>query len=362
MLMALSDLKTAGSSLPAAEHIDLRKTGIDPNYWYPVARARSLKKGRVISVSFAGEPSVVVRTASGAIFALEDRCAHRQVPLHAGVVKGECLQCCYHGWTYDRTGRCVNVPYLEQHGDLRSGVRSYPCREAYGLIFIFPGDASKQGQTGFPELSSHADPAYKTRYLDRQVGCHYSFLHENLMDMNHQFLHRRLMGGIRALVLDLRKGDGWVEVDYGFERVHGKQHIGEKFIRGKPKNETAGPKRDMMTVRTEYPYQRLKFWTSGCEQPSLDLWIVYVPIDSRQRANHTFGLMMIKKPGIPGLIQLLWPFIVFFTEKIFNEDRWVVEEEQRAFDLQGADWNQEIFPIILELRRILKTRGVPLPD
>ena len=37
-------------------------------------------------------------------------------------------------------------------------------------------------------------------------------MHENLMDMNHQFLHRSLMGSIRATCLDVRKGDGWVSV------------------------------------------------------------------------------------------------------------------------------------------------------
>ncbi|KAF7962081.1 hypothetical protein AWV80_25955, partial [Cupriavidus sp. UYMU48A] len=42
------------------------------------------------------DPIVLVRTESGTIFALEDRCAHRQVPLHAGVVEGEFIRCGYH--------------------------------------------------------------------------------------------------------------------------------------------------------------------------------------------------------------------------------------------------------------------------
>ncbi|MDH3597840.1 MAG: hypothetical protein OEM93_23635 [Rhodospirillales bacterium] len=69
---------------------------------------------------------------------------------------------------------------------------------------------------------------------------------------------------------------------------------------------------------------------------------------------------MIEKPPIPGLIHLLWPVIVWFTEGIFKEDRWIVELEQKAFDEQGADWNQEIFPVILDLRELLVRGGVPL--
>lgn len=115
-----------------------------------------------------------------------------------------------------------------------------------------------------------------------------------------------------------------------------------------------------MTIRTGYPYQTLKFWTAGSEKPALDLWNVYVPVDRAQRIHHTFGLIMVRKPRLPGLINLMWPFITWFTESIFKEDRLIVEAEQRAFDQQGADWNQEISSVILALREVLIDQGVPL--
>jgi phenylpropionate dioxygenase-like ring-hydroxylating dioxygenase large terminal subunit len=347
----------SGQTTPTS---DLRKTGIHPDYWYPLARSKDLKKGKMLGVSFAGDPIVLVRTESGRIYALEDRCAHRQVPLHFGVVHGEHLQCGYHSWTYDQTGRCMGVPYLEKTQSRPAGVRSYPCREAYGLVFVFPGRVSRVEEVEFPNVSLASDPHYKTRYLDRQVSCHYSFMHENLMDMNHQFLHRRLMGGIRTVFLDLREKTHAVEVDYTFSRVKGAQPLGEKLIMGSPKQSADGPKHDLMTICTEYPYQTLKFWTAGNTDPALNLWNVYVPVDRAQRINHTFGLMMVRKPSIPGLIHLLWPFIVWFTNGIFAEDRWIVEEEQKAFDRQGADWNHEVFPVIQSLRSLLGREGVAL--
>jgi len=70
--------------------------------------------------------------------------------------------------------------------------------------------------------------------------------------------------------------------------------------------------------------------------------------------------MMVRKPSIPGLIHLLWPFIVWLTNGIFAEDRWIVEEEQKAFDRQGSDWNQEAFPVIQSLRSLLGQEGVAL--
>ena len=348
--------------LPRDSQRDLRKTGLDPDFWYPLARSRDLKPGKALGVSFAGEPIVLVRPQEGEVYALEDRCAHRQVPLNIGVVRGERLQCSYHCWTYDRTGKCVNVPYLDEGKTLPNGVRAYPAREAYGLIFVFTGDPSKATSVAFPEVPACVDQHYKTRTLDRRIDCHYSFMHENLMDMNHQFLHRSLMGSIRATPLDLREGEDWVEVDYTFSRTGGSQPLGEKFMIGKRTIEPDEKTPDLMTIRTQYPYQTLNFWTAGSKEPALALWNVYVPVDRAQRSNQTYGLMSIRRPGTPGMIHLLWPFIVMFTNGIFKQDQHIVEAEQRAFEEQGEDQNQEIFPVIQKLKLMLARRGVPIAD
>jgi phenylpropionate dioxygenase-like ring-hydroxylating dioxygenase large terminal subunit len=338
---------------------DIRKTAIDPDFWYPIARSRDLKPGKTLAVSFAGEPIVLARSADGQLFALEDRCAHRQVPLHLGVVSNCSIKCGYHGWEYDANGKCISVPYIDMSKTKPNRVRHYPSREAYGLVFVFPGARALADSVAFPDVPSAADPNYKTRYLDREVGCHFTFMHENLMDMNHQFLHRRLMGSIKTMFLGVRHGDNWVEADYTFTRAGGKQPLGEKFMLG-DRPEAAPGQRDLMTIRTQYPYQTLKFWTAGSEHPALDLWNVYIPTDRDQRKNHTFGLMMIRRPKLGLLLDVFWPAIVWFTNGIFAEDRVICELEQAAFDAQGEDWNQEVFPAIRELRNVLTNNGIPM--
>lgn len=341
----------------AAGAQDLRRTDVNREHWFPVARSKDLKAGKTLKTAFAGEPIVFARGASGAPFALEDRCAHRQIPLSAGTVCGDILKCGYHGWAYGPSGKCVDVPYLGKGETKPNGVRSYPCREAYGLLFVFPGEPANAAAALFPSVPGHGDDAYKTRYLDREVACHYSFMHENLLDMNHQFLHRGLMGGIRTTLVRSATGPDWVEAVYRFDRVSGSQPLGEKLILS-----TSGkaPKRehDLMTIRTQYPYQTLTFVSAEDDSPSLDLWLCYTPTDLEQRVNHSMGLMMIRKPALPGLIHVLWPFIVWFTEAIFKQDREIVELEQKAHDAQGGDRNQEIFPVILGLRELLLRRGV----
>ena len=347
-----------GGATRGAPVRDLRRVGIHRNHWYPLAWSREVKPGRSVAARFAGEPIVIVRPKDGPVFALENRCAHRQVPLSDGVVEGCAIRCGYHGWAYDQSGRCTDVPYLGK-GKLPNGVRRYPCQEASGMIFVFPGDPARAGTTSLPPLGLVEDPGYKTRRFGRPIDCHYSFMHENLMDMNHQFLHRKQMGSIRPRYLGGDTGDDWVEARYSFARTDGKQPIGEAAIFGQRRraNDPTAHS-DVMTIRTEYPYQTLRIHGKDGSRV-MDLWIIYVPLDADQRTCRTFGLLSVKRPKIPFVLEAAWPLLVAFSERIFKEDRDVVEAEQAAHDRQGHDWNQEVFPVIRDLRALLRRMGDP---
>lgn len=349
---------------------DLRRIGINPNFWYPLARSTEVKPGKMLGVTFAGEPIVLARSSRAELFALEDRCPHRQVPLHWGVVEGDSIKCGYHAWRFERNGRC-SIPYLAEgdSGPL-TGVRSYPVREAYGLAFVFPGDRALAQRVALPELPLFGSPDHIALYYTPRVRCHYMFMHENLIDMNHAFLHRRTMGWVRAALLDYQHGDTWVEVRYLFGRDPGARHLkgadfmirGGKDARNRAGDDTspADPDHELMTIRTEYPYQRLSVRAGGSDLPAFELWAAYVPVDREQVYNQSFGILLIRKPRIPGLIYLLLPFIRYFTDRVLGEDQMAVEGEQRAWDEQGEDRNYEVFPPSLGLREVLARNGVPL--
>src|SRR5262249_14541631 len=117
---------------------------------------------------------------------------------------------------------------------------------------------------------------------------------------------------------------------------------------------------DVGTIRHGYPSQPLQLARENAELPAFSLWVAYVPEDAGQRTNHVYGLLMVKKPPIPGVIHLAWPFIRRFTERVFAEDRMAVEAEQQAWNEQGEAWNNEVFPLIIDVRNVLRPRGVPL--
>src|SRR5258708_23267496 len=92
-----SNLVTLPTTANSANTFDLRRVGAHPDYWYAVAWSDELQVGKTLGRRFAGEPIVLYRGSSGKVFALEDPCAHRQGPLHLGVVTSDLLQCHYHG-------------------------------------------------------------------------------------------------------------------------------------------------------------------------------------------------------------------------------------------------------------------------
>jgi hypothetical protein len=156
---------------------------------------------------------------------------------------------------------------------------------------------------------------YKTRRLNREVACHYTFMHENLFDMNHQFMHRKQMGSIRAHCIGRQHGENWAQVEYSFSRTAGKSSVGEQVIvdlmrkRGEAKKAFS----DHMRIRTDYPAQNLKVWVGRDIQetndPVLEVWLGYTPLDAEQRTNRTYGYLSVKKPRVPGVIHAVWPFV-----------------------------------------------------
>lgn len=66
--------------------------------------------GKVVGFTRMGEKMVGWRRPEGALSIMSDLCPHRGVALSAGKLQGECLQCPFHGFEFDRSGKCVLIP------------------------------------------------------------------------------------------------------------------------------------------------------------------------------------------------------------------------------------------------------------
>lgn len=83
-----------------------------PAGWYCLAPARDIKPGQLRSVTFAGNEYVLFRTESGRLVALDAYCPHLGAHMgKGGCVKGEALECPFHGFQFDASGQCVATAY-----------------------------------------------------------------------------------------------------------------------------------------------------------------------------------------------------------------------------------------------------------
>jgi phenylpropionate dioxygenase-like ring-hydroxylating dioxygenase large terminal subunit len=158
------------------------------NVWYVAAHGAELAPGP-LARTLLEQPIVLYRNSSGGVTALQNRCPHRFAPLSMGKIKGDELECGYHGLRFDGTGACSHNP----HGPIppRAKVRAYPVLERYGYVWIWPGDPTRADPGLLPAFDFLDDPERFTivpGYL--HVKANYELIVDNLLDLSHAlFIH-----------------------------------------------------------------------------------------------------------------------------------------------------------------------------
>jgi ferredoxin-NADP reductase/nitrite reductase/ring-hydroxylating ferredoxin subunit len=130
----------------------------DPT-WYPIASSEDLPFRHVYAGQLLGRELAVWRADDGNVNVWENRCLHRGVRLSIGINEGGELKCQYHGWRYaNRSAGCTYIPAHPADAPARRiQNRTYPVREAYGLIWSAANDdqafrpfAGAEGRDWFP--------------------------------------------------------------------------------------------------------------------------------------------------------------------------------------------------------------------
>ena len=107
-------------------------------FWYPILPIEQLVMSQPQSFQLLGQKIVLWLDAEGRPAAGVDRCCHRSAQLSKGVVINGCVRCPYHGWSFDQTGTCVNVPQLSDQSRIPESykVQAYRCAERYGYVWV----------------------------------------------------------------------------------------------------------------------------------------------------------------------------------------------------------------------------------
>ena len=189
--------------------------------WYAAGFQEELGRD-FLARTFLNEAVVMYRKEDGTPVALENRCAHRRVPLTMGKLIGDVLECGYHGLQYDCTGKCIKIP--GQMGVPRGvGVKSYPIVERHRYLWIWMGDAERADESRIPDFSMLDDPKNGVSNIQFHLDTHVQLIIDNLMDLSHlAYVHSSTTGSPQiaeeAQVDTVRKGDV-VEVKRSMEDV-----------------------------------------------------------------------------------------------------------------------------------------------
>src|SRR5262249_14346621 len=102
-----------------------------------------VKHGQTLAKTMLGEPILIGRDANGKVFAMRDICPHQGVPLSEGSFDGCEIECPFHGWRFDTSGICVDIPALvegQRFNICAVKTKSYPCTELQGNVWVYFGD------------------------------------------------------------------------------------------------------------------------------------------------------------------------------------------------------------------------------
>ena len=112
------------------------------NRWWPVFESADLQSDKPVALRRLGEDLVLWRDKAGAAHLFIDRCPHRGAALSAGFIRGQELQCWYHGFRFDGSGQCTAVPAEGTDSALprKVSITSYPVQEKGGLVWAYIGE------------------------------------------------------------------------------------------------------------------------------------------------------------------------------------------------------------------------------
>jgi phenylpropionate dioxygenase-like ring-hydroxylating dioxygenase large terminal subunit len=161
--------------------------------WIPALLAEELPENECppVRVKLLSERLLAWRDTQGRLALTDEFCAHRGISLWFGRNEDNGLRCPYHGWKYDHTGQCIDVPSEPEESGFckKIKLKSYPLVERGGVLWTYMGPPELQPPPPAWEFCNV--PPAQTITTKRLQECNWLQALEGGIDSSHvSFLHR----------------------------------------------------------------------------------------------------------------------------------------------------------------------------
>ncbi|MGE0697964.1 MAG: Rieske 2Fe-2S domain-containing protein [Hyphomicrobiaceae bacterium] len=156
-------------------------------YWLPVLLSEELPEsdGAPKKVTVLGEELLAFRDSKGRVGLVDQHCPHRGANLWLGRNEDCGIRCVYHGWKFDITGQCTDMPtsYPDLNAKDRMRIKAYPTREWADMVWAYMGPADKM--PALPELELALVPPSHRYVTKKWQDCNWVQALEGSIDTAH---------------------------------------------------------------------------------------------------------------------------------------------------------------------------------
>ena len=281
--------------------------------WFPAAHSSAVVAGSWHPFELLDERYVLVCSSLGEVSVYRDTCPHRGAQLSLGSFDGERIQCGYHGWEFESSGRCVHQPaHPDRNPPATSDLSAIATREGYGLWWVCVGDAPRElprfpAYEAYPDLSVYPEPAVVQSSGPRLV--------ENFLDLAHfPFVHADYLGQVPHTAVE-RYGVDVVDDELQLTDVTVWQpNPGPRATEGGPVAYNYSVSHPFAAVLTKVPSEH-----DGGDLGGFSILIVASPI--HETACVVWRVVTVRDPDVDRDAQLA------FNRTIFEQDIPIVESQ-----------------------------------
>ena len=160
-------------------------------YWMPALKSSELERdGPPVRFMLLGEKLIAFRDSDGGIGVMDHRCPHRCASLFLGRNEEGGLRCLYHGWKFDTSGQCIDMPSVPPQQDFKHKVKAkaYRSIERAGLVWVYMGARAEAPPLPALQILDAPDAEINVGMIQRD--CNYLQAIEGEIDTAHfGYLH-----------------------------------------------------------------------------------------------------------------------------------------------------------------------------